>query len=407
MPRRSTYPRSRTSALCPPLTFAFPCHSESATSVSLIRRFKAFVTVQVPLTLLFPSLKMAIKMTSGQKGVALQGTKATEPHLERSLSLSFIGDWGGANFHRILSHLTQEFCDRAGPETRIGIFNIRHGGTEALSSIHDGSADLCLATPAGIIAKSALTGSMSELFPSPMPDLRALAILPQNDRMVLAIDPKFGINSFAELRAKKPALRIATSAHDGTSFIGYVASRYMAAHGIDEATLRSWGGEYVTGPRPEQSLFLARDGEVDAVLQEAIMTGWWIDVVEGRGWVPLPAEGQVLEILEGELGLGSNELPKGYWTSLEHPLPALDFSDFLVLVRADMPEDVAHLLAWCLVETREGLEAQYCHLSQRRSPLSYPLAPEKMARTGVPLHEGARTFYEEKGYLNPASQRKG
>lgn len=31
-------------------------------------------------------------------------------------------------------------------------------------------------------------------------------------------------------------------------------------------------------------------------------------------------------------------------------IPVIDFSDFLIIVRDDMPEDIAHLLTWCLVQ---------------------------------------------------------
>ena len=73
----------------------------------------------------------------------------------------------------------------------------------------------------------------------------------------------------------------------------------------------------------------------------------------------------------------------------------LDFSDFLILVRDDMPDDVAHLLTWCLVEQRAWIERQYRHLPPHRSPLSYPLVPERMGRTTVPLHPGAHRYFAD------------
>ena len=320
-----------------------------------------------------------------------------EPLITRSITLNFLGDWGQANFHRICSWLTQEFCDRCGPRSRVAIWSVRGGGIEALDAVHDGEVQLTLATPAGLLRK-ALTGE-EDIFPRVMTNLRALAVLPQNDRMVLAIDPKFGIKSFEELRQKKPALRIATSTHDGTSFIGFVAAKYMDAHGISEQTLESWGGSYVTHYRPEQALFLARDGKVDAVLQEAIMTPWWADVIEGRGFIPLPAEPGALEALSITTGLGVNDLPAGFWKSYNVQIPALDFSDFVVLVRDDLPEDVAYLLTWCLVETKEMIEKQYHHMPVHKSPLTYPLVPSKMAKSPLPLHPGAKRYYLEAGHL--------
>lgn len=325
------------------------------------------------------------------------GSTIASPHIDRSLSLTFIGDWGQANFHRICSWLVQEFCDRAGARSRIAILNLRDGGLEAMQAVQDGEAHMCIATPASLVP-AALTGK--DMFHErALPDLRALALLPQNDRFVLAVAPQFGVSTFAELRAKKPPLRIATSGDDGTNFIGFTARRYMQAHGISEDMLESWGGRYLDTVRPEQSLFLMRDGEADAVLQEAVLAPWWGEVVQKRQAVALPAEDEALASLEKTYGLGRNSLPAGFWPALTRDLPALDFSDFVVIVRNDLPDDVAYLLTWCLTETRQVLEQQYRHLPADRSPVSYPLVPAKMAQTPIPLHPAAGRLYREAGYL--------
>ncbi|HSV84205.1 MAG TPA: TAXI family TRAP transporter solute-binding subunit [Ramlibacter sp.] len=324
--------------------------------------------------------------------------KTSQPLLPRSYQLRFVGDWGQANFHRICSWLSEEFCRRAGARSRVSILSIRQGGIEAIDLVEDGEADLCLVTPA-MLMPSALTGE--RIFRGrAAPHLRALAVLPQNDRMVLALKPELGIRSFEELRQRRPALRIAAARNDGTNFIGYVSRLFMAAHGLDDATLASWGCTYVEDTKPNESLARLRDGEADAVVQEAIMTPWWAELVETGKAMPLPAEAQALDNLRRAHGFPANELPAGFWSTLREPLPALDFSDFLVLVRDDLDEDVAHLITWCLGETRHVIERAYAHLPPQRSPLSYPLVPARMARTSIALHPGARRYYEEAGHLD-------
>jgi uncharacterized protein len=313
-----------------------------------------------------------------------------EPRLSRSYTLNFVGDWGGANFHRICAWLSQEFCDRAGPGSRTAIWSLRDGGMDALKQLSDGSVDLAISTPAGLMGK-ALTGEGP--FKTAMPHLRAIGTLPQNDRMVLALSPTHNVKTFEDLRRQKPALRLATSTDDGTNFIGYVANEFLDAHGISKATIESWGGRILTRHRPEQCVALVEAGEADALLQEAIMTRWWRGLVETNKLAPLPAEPQALERLQKSLGLGTNHLPAGWWDNLSHELPALDFSDFVIFVRDDMPNEVAYLLTWCLVETRQLIEGQYKHMKPERSPLSYPLEPSKMAQTHVPLHAGAHEYY--------------
>lgn len=320
-----------------------------------------------------------------------------EPRIERSVTLQFIGDWGLANFHRICSWLCQEFCDRAGERSRVGIWNTIEGGIDAARSVFDGDVDMAIVTPA--MALPAALDGRSIFAGGAMPSLRALAVLPQRDRMLFALPRSLGISSFAELRARKPPLTIATSEDNGSNLIGYVARRYMEAHGIDAETLARWGGAYVDSARPDLSMFRFRDGMADAALQEAIMTPWWLDAVKARDAVILPAEPGAIRKLEQEHGWRAADVAANFFPGQPDPVPALDFSDFVIVVREDMPEDIAHLLTWCLVEKRNALERQYFHVPPERSPLTYPLDPAAMARPSLPLHEGARRYFVEAGVL--------
>lgn len=318
---------------------------------------------------------------------------ASDPRLSRSYHLTFMGDWGGANFHKICCWLTEEFCRRAGPKSRTAIWSM--GGDDSVALVADGVADLCITTPT-MLVPSRLAGE--GLYAGRgAPYLRALATIPQNDCLILAVDPKFGIASYEDLRNKRPALRIATSPKDNP--IGYVGRLLLEAHGIDEATYAAWGGTFVEDEHPFDSLDRLINGEADAVLQEAVMTPGWVRAIDGGKGVPLPAEAKALDHLARRFGFGTNELPAGYWKTLETPLTALDFADFLIVVRDDMPDEVAHLLTWCAVEARTELERQFMHIPASRSPITYPFDPLIMAQTTIPLHAGATRYYREAGYL--------
>ncbi|KAL3479613.1 hypothetical protein BJX99DRAFT_267977 [Aspergillus californicus] len=320
------------------------------------------------------------------------------PSITRSIELRCVGDWGQANFHRILSWLTQELCDRAGPASRTMILSLRDGGLDSPLQVHNGQADLGICTPAGLL-KAALVGE--EIFAStgPLPDLRCLAVLPQRDRLMFAVNPSFGVRSFAEIRDQKIPLRIAVSVDDGTNLIGYVSARILEAHGLGEKSVQSWGGSWVKACRPEQVLALVETGQADAVMQEAIMTPWWRDLIESQTLVPVPVEEGPMTQLASRVGFEPAAVQAHFWSTVDEDVACVDFADFLLLVRADMPDDVARLLTWCLVETRETIEAQYRHIPPERSPLSYPLDPVKMAQSTIPLHPAAERFYREKGFL--------
>ncbi|KAJ5612511.1 hypothetical protein N7510_005705 [Penicillium lagena] len=321
------------------------------------------------------------------------------PSIKRSIELRCIGDWGQANFHRILSWLTQDFCDRAGPASRTLIMSLRDGGLESPLQVHNGQADMGICTPAGLL-KAAAEGK--EIFEStgPLPDLRCLAVLPQRDRMMFAVKPSFGVRSFTDIREKKVPLRIAVSVDDGTNLIGYVSARILEAHGLDEQTVQSWGGSWLKACRPEQVLALVETGQADAVIQEAIMTPWWRNLIESQALVPVPVEERPMNKLASRIGFQQATVQGNFWNTVDEDISCVDFADFLVLVRTDMPDDVAYLLTWCLVETKETIEAQYKHIPPERSPLSYPLEPAKMAQSTVPLHPAAERFYRERGFLN-------
>jgi TRAP-type uncharacterized transport system substrate-binding protein len=114
----------------------------------------------------------------------------------------------------------------------------------------------------------------------------------------------------------------------------------------------------------------------------------------------LPLEPEALARLNRDFGWNGATLEAGYFAEQDYDVAALDFSDFLLVVRDDMPDDLAHLLAWCLCETRETLERQYHHIPSERSPLGYPLEPRKMAMTSIPLHPGADAYFRSAGVLD-------
>ncbi|KAH8749251.1 hypothetical protein F5883DRAFT_508896 [Diaporthe sp. PMI_573] len=323
------------------------------------------------------------------------------PRLDRDYNLQFLGDWGQANFHRILCWLTQEFCDRAGPRTRTAIWSWRGGGMEAFDLVSEGQVQIALATPANLM-KSAATGD--GIFGGrKYPNIRTLAVLPQNDRVVLALDPSLGCKTFADIRAKKPKMKIVLPPDTDDSPTAWVCHRYLEAHGITADDIRSWGGEILDhSVRADQCLIPAHDpgSGINAVIQEAIMTPWWTLLIDGRNFIPIPAEKEVLEKLDKSLpGLGPSTLPAGYWDTLKEDLPTLAFNDFVLITRDDLPDEVAYLLTWILDKTKWVINSQYQHIPQHKSPLGYPFEPAKMVLTPLPLHPAAARYWREQGLL--------
>jgi len=315
-----------------------------------------------------------------------------EPHLARSITLQFRGDWGQANLHRILGWLSQEIVDRAGPFTRVGIWSGR-GGLDSVQAVGRGQVDIALVVPSAFVPMT-LEGkgiAKGEAFPN----LRALGTMPQTDRLVVAVQAEHGIRSFEDLRRKAPKLRIAVSPDDGVNTVGYAAQRLLECAGLSRTKIESWGGGFIERERPDDCIALVREGKADAVIHEAIMTQWWQDLANSTDLSFLPVEEPVLADMMRDYKWPRATLPAGYLKGMDGALTTLDFSDFLMIAREDLPDDVAHLLAWCMCERRAVIERFYRHIPPERSPVTYPLVPAKIARTSIPLHPGAERYYRE------------
>jgi uncharacterized protein len=308
-----------------------------------------------------------------------------EPFIGRPLQVHMQADWGMANLTRVCGWMGQQLTDRSAPGTRIAIWNGR-GFVDNVRALGRGEVDLAVATPAAFVA-AALDGRgpySGEMFP----DLRGLACIPQRDRFVVAVRRSLGISTFEELRAARPRLRLTTSGHDGISHVGMAAHELLTRSGVD---VTGWGGEVLSHELPTDCLDDVIEGRADAIAHEAVMLPEWQQIGEEMSF--LPVEKDVLESLRQDFGWPDAVIPAGYFPGAPE-LHTLDFSDFLVAVRADMPEDVAYALAWILGETRHLLEVQYSHIPSERSPVTYPLDPVIMGRTPIPLHPGAAHYYD-------------
>jgi TRAP transporter TAXI family solute receptor len=322
------------------------------------------------------------------------------PALGRSLTLNFKGDWGRANLHRALGWLCYELGRLSGPYTKIGIFNGR-GGLDNVRAVGRGEIDVALATPSAF-CRMALDGKgpcAGEAFPH----LRALGQVPQHDRMILAVRRDLGIRSFEDLRRKRPRLRISVGTDDGESFIGMGAQQLMRSSGIARADFEGWGGTYIENEEPRACIEEVVAGNADAIIQEAVMTHWWLDLAKKVDLAFIPIERSVGDRLKAEFGWSTAILPKGYLRGMDENMEFLDFSHFLLVTTTDLPEDVAYAMAWSLVERWETLEVQYRHIAPERSPVSYPLDPKLACRTPIPLHPGAMRYFREAGHLAPSA----
>lgn len=309
----------------------------------------------------------------------------TEPALDRPVTLTFQGDWGQANMHRICGWLAQEVGDRS-PAGSEFLIRSGRGGADAIYAVLSGKVDVAIMTPTA--ATGMITAGVGPLAIRGTDRLRALGTLPQRDRVVTCVDAALGVSTMNELADRLPPLRIATSPDDGVNLIGLAAHRQLSALGIEPEVLTEAGSSFLYSERPFPAITAFCEGAANVLIHEAIMTPAWHRVTDNRRVAYLDAGPAVLSAFD-EWHWPSAVVPQGFLPELDRDLTAIDFSDFLVLCTSDLPDDVASLLAWCMVATRNNLEVQYRHLAPDRSPITYPLDPQAIASAPIALHPSA------------------
>ncbi|MDR0360836.1 MAG: hypothetical protein LBJ87_15420, partial [bacterium] len=168
---------------------------------------------------------------------------ADSPVLDRPVTLHLMGDWGHANLHRVCGWLSAEVVARSGPGSRAATWT-GDGWLTNVRALVERQVDVALVTPASLAAMA--RAGQGPFAGRPLPELRALGVVPQLDRLVLGVRSDLGITSFAELRDRRPPLRISTAEPDGgDNVVGYAARLLMEVSGIPESTLHAWGGRYV------------------------------------------------------------------------------------------------------------------------------------------------------------------
>lgn len=247
----------------------------------------------------------------------------------------------------------------------------------------------------------------------PLKNLRAVARFPQDDRQMIALAPYAKLESLEQIAREKCPVRIAVRENprvgaEPREEWGRVANAIFRQYGFSLADVESWGGRCWAVPTD----FTAVDEEikkkeVDVVIGEASTQPIWKNVA-GHGFRFLSLSESALAGLEKE-GYERNITPAGFLPGIAQPLLSVDESDFLLMTRAEMDDEVIYAVAKIIDQNRRRIEegavvVQYVYNRPipipelvTRSPLTGPLS--EFWKTGVPLHRAAERYYREVGYL--------
>ena len=278
--------------------------------------------------------------------------------------------------------------------TRLQI-NFIPGEFPTVSAVSDGTADIGLTTPPAV-ATMGFNGVGP--FTTKLRNLRAIGSFPHYDQMCWAVPADSGVNSIEDMPKKPLRIVLPSSAYP----VRFLVEKILEYYGMSLDYLVSCGWKIVDD---SQCLTIPKnvtEGRADAVVHEARLTPAWKELTESKRMKFLPIRDDILQRLEREFYFRKSILPKGILRGIEVDTPCIDFSDWVMFVREDMPFEMAYALTRIFVENKKELFEGTAMLG-----LTVPIDTKQVWKNvGLPLHPAAEKYYKEHD-LMPKEQESG
>ena len=276
------------------------------------------------------------------------------------------------------------------PGMLMGINGDLMGGMKAPIEVGKGRVDIAFINPSAIVTMAYRgKGFYKEKLP-----LRALASFPSWDKMAFAVAKDLKIKSLVEIAERKIPLRISTRSSGVYNTTSYTVEKILAFYGMSFAKIKRWGGSVHEAPRPTSPDRLdgIRTGKVNAVFDEGLHN--WLDDALNHGFEVLPLEPRIVKQLSA-LGYQASVIPTARFRQLRGDVNTIDFSGWPLITHRGLSKDLAYSICQA-IDSRQGVIPvdDDGPLDMRKICRSSEAAP-----LGIPLHPGARRYYEEKGYL--------
>ena len=276
------------------------------------------------------------------------------------------------------------------PGMMMGINGDLMGGMKAPIEVGKGRVDVAFINPSAIVTMAYRgKGFYKEKLP-----LRALASFPSWDKMAFAVAKELKLKSLFEIAERKIPLRISTRPSGIYNTTYYTVTEILALYGLSFAKIKSWGGRVQETPRPTspERLDGIKTGKINAVFDEGLHN--WLDEALDHGFEILPIEPRIVKQLSA-LGYQASVIPPAKFRQLKADVNTIDFSGWPLITHRGLSSDLAYAIC------------QAIDLRQNVIPVDDegPLDMKKLCRgteaapLGIPLHPGAKKYYEEKGYL--------
>lgn len=278
--------------------------------------------------------------------------------------------------------------------SRVSVVTAEPGSsaTDAGFLVEAGEFDIAVTTPTfyGTMAHKGIG-----LFDSPS-NLRAIARLPHDDRLVIAVRSETGITSIEEIAEKRIPLRISTPLPSTRHPVCWVLDRVLAGYGTSLSHFEAWGSVLLDDrPRDIANDPHPVDPSFQCIIDEAIMTPRWGRIFSKYDMNVLGIREDVLASMEHS-GFRRGVIHAGRLPGLTRSVDTVDMSGWLIICREDLPDQIVRAFLGGLLEQSAAI--------QRMIPPENGLTAdiklgEICTDTGAPLHSAAVGFFAEHNAL--------
>lgn len=247
----------------------------------------------------------------------------------------------------------------------------------------DASADF------GVTASDLLTmayrGDGAYARGGPYENLRLIAKLEDPFYLLVAARKDLGITDLSQIRERKLGVRI---------LAGRAATPILEYYGLDEETLRSYGGSF------GRSMGASADTEFDLIVDELGSSAMnpessqWTALSQAHELVFLQLPDALLDRLtQDSVAVVHRVTVKwGYLRGIDRPIETIARSGESIFARSDTPNQAAYDTAKAIDRARAELK-WYARV--------YTYDPNTVWKNdSVPLHPGAARYYREAGYMD-------
>jgi TRAP-type uncharacterized transport system substrate-binding protein len=276
------------------------------------------------------------------------------------------------------------------PGMTMGINGDLMGGMKAPVEVGKRRVDVAFINPSAIVTMAYRgKGFYREKMP-----LRALASFPSWDKMVFAVAKKLQVKSLRDIAARKIPLNLSTRSLGVYNTTAFTVEKILGFYGLSFAKIKRWGGRVYESPRPTSPARLQgiRNGKVNAIFDEGIHN--WLEEALDHDFDVLPLEPDVLKQLE-TLGYRRSLLPAAKFAKLTRDIETIDFSGWPLITHRWLSNDLAYSICQA-IDARQGVIPV-----DDDSPLDMRMIcrTSESAPLDIPLHPGAKKYYEENGYF--------